>query len=97
MGKKDRLIRHSHKRLRERFGISLSNEELRELGEQIRKKDEARFKGKAVFFDTQSLRVTRWFVWFRDRWIPIVYDKNRKVIITALPEGSFGPVPSPPS
>lgn len=42
--------------------------------------------GEAEFIDRQSNNRTRWFVKYAERKIAVVYDKQRKSIITVLTE-----------
>ncbi len=69
---------HAQKRLKERYGLDLTEAEYRSLGKKIR-------RGKAEFIKRQSLRVTHWNVDFKDQKIRVVYDKIRHQVITALP------------
>lgn len=69
---------HAQRRARERFGISLSN---RMYGEWIRMIQE----GTAIFVDRQSQRLTRWRVPINEEEsVVVVYDRNRKSIVTVL-------------
>ena len=88
-------ILHARMRIRERFDLDLKDDEMQSLANRIKKSYLDKHKGKAQFVDRQSLRVSRWFVWFREQWFPVVYDNNRKTIVTVLPKGALGPEPEP--
>ena len=72
-------IYHVKKRFLERFGVSLSNEDLNSMIEKIQGQT-------AVFIKKTSLRVTIWQVPLHGRLYEVVYDKRTKTIVTVLPE-----------
>lgn len=41
---------------------------------------------KAVKLWQQSNRISIFKVWFDERWIPVVYDRQRKQVVTFLPK-----------
>jgi len=70
--------KHAKRRMRERFGIPVGDETLRQVVLAIQ-------QGKADFYDKQSNRVTRWQVEIHGVLVLVCYDKHRKQIITTLP------------
>jgi len=72
-------IGHVKQRFVERFGISLSNEDLTSMISQIQKQT-------AVFLKRRSHRVSIWQVPLQGRLFEVVYDKRTKTVVTVLPE-----------
>ena len=70
---------HFKRRLRERYGISINRHEYREIVEWIQ---EAPHKNR---LEQQSNRVTVWLVPIQGVNVPVVYDKQRKTAVSALP------------
>lgn len=70
---------HAKRRLAQRFGIELNNDEMEKLAQCIR-------LGLCEFVDKQSNRVTRWRARWGDQILILCYDKQRKQIITVLHE-----------
>lgn len=86
--KEDRLKRHSRERFEDRYGIVLTDE----LHDTML--DRIRTHIKADHIDTQSNRISIWAITItktdvpslvKKIKIPVVYDKLRKMIISALP------------
>jgi hypothetical protein len=71
--------KHALRRIRERYGISLSQEEYWNIVRQIQ-------TGKAKFVERQSCRVTLFRVTVRDIAIVVSYDKNTHQVSTFLSE-----------
>jgi hypothetical protein len=67
--------RHALHRSVERFGVAF------DFDEAIRKIQ----AGKAQFVRRQSLRVTMWKVEMAGKEVIAVYDKQRKTIVTVMP------------
>ena len=70
--------RHAKTRALQRYDLDLSREDLEELVRQIQ-------LGKAEFILRQSCRVSFFAVELRGQKFPVVYDKQRKTIVTVLP------------
>jgi hypothetical protein len=81
--------RHARKRARERYGIDLDDELLAAWVAAIQDKNPSitvRPLGR------ESTRLTHFAVTHDDIEVPVVYDKQRKQIVTVLPEsGLLGP------
>jgi hypothetical protein len=73
------LIKHSQKRIKQRYGLNLREDEIRHIGKLIREK-------KATFIARQSNNRTIWEVPAFGFIIPVVYDKSKKTIATVLPK-----------
>ncbi len=69
---------HAKRRAAERFGLNLTKEAQREIVSRIQ-------NGKAKFLEKQSLRISLWLVDWNGTEMRVVYDKNRKSIVTCLP------------
>lgn len=76
--KKKALIAHSYKRCLERHDIELTCTLRDEIKKQI-------CNGVARFIEKQSNRVSKFEVFIEEKFLTILWDKKRKVIITALP------------
>lgn len=70
--------RHAKQRALQRYGIDLNKTLLRTWVEQIH-------SGSAKFLERQSNRVSVFEITYNDKQIPVVYDRIRKTIVTALP------------
>lgn len=70
---------HAKKRLEERYGLTVNRKELREIISLIQ-------GGNACFLERKSTRVTKWQLQYKGRDIIALYDKNRKNLITVLPQ-----------
>ena len=66
---------HAKHRLLERFGMEINRHELAELVNQIK-------SNKSEHIETQSNRVSVHMVKFRGESLPVVYDKQRKNIVS---------------
>lgn len=77
MGKKLAQRFHAAERADSRFGIHYNRHVRREIIKQIQSQ-------KATFIDKQSLRLSRWLVKVEDQDVVVVYDKNRKEVVTFL-------------
>lgn len=89
-------IIHAKRRLYERYDIPLNTHQIKELARQIQNASRKGYDKFVVFVDRQSLRITRWFIWPRERWVPVVFDKKRGTIVTFLPPHALGPPPPIP-
>lgn len=77
--KKKTLIKHAKRRAGERHGVNLHQDLLTKLVKQIQ-------TGEAEYVSCQSRRVSKWWVTTPDgKRLPVVYDGDRKTIITVLP------------
>ena len=83
---------HTKTRMLQRYGIELNRRSYQEIANPIRDRGVNGPKNSR-FVDRQSNRITRWFVRYKGRWFPVVYDSKRKTVVTILPEGSLGPEP----
>lgn len=71
---------HAKKRFAQRFGVVICNDTYRDMVKQIQ-------TGQAQFIEKQSNRVSKFWVQWGDRRVPVVYDKQRgKVVTVLLPE-----------
>jgi hypothetical protein len=70
--------KHAKRRAFERYGVELNRHQLRELADLIR-------TGKAEFVEKQSHRVSVFRVPIGDTTARVVYDRQRKTIVTFLP------------
>lgn len=75
--------KHCLHRLRERFGVNLSENDYYGIINQIQ-------NNKAKFVDRQSNRVTIWQLVIQQQDVVVCYDKIRKEIITAIPAAWYG-------
>jgi len=89
--------KHVIKRALERYGVLLTIRGCKRIANRVRKIDgQCSISCKdVVFVDRQSYRITRWFIYYYERWFPVVYDTKDKIIITILPKGSLGKEPPP--
>jgi hypothetical protein len=69
---------HARRRFEQRTGVVFSSKVNDELVAQIQ-------DHKAIFITRSSNRVTLWWVRVEEQWLPVVYDKNTKKIVTVLP------------
>jgi len=70
---------HAGLRAGVRYGVTLSPAENAQLVERIQKRE------GVEFLERQSKRVTVWLLAHDGVEIPVVYDKQRKTIVTVLP------------
>ena len=70
---------HARRRFEQRTGVVFSPKVNDEMAAQIQ-------EHKAIFIERSSNRVTIWWVQHNGRWLPVVYDKSRKKIVTVLPK-----------
>jgi len=76
--KKQAQYKHFKKRLRERYGIDIDENRYNELVGSIK-------KGKAIFVERQSCRISVHKVEIQKLLVPVVYDGKRHSLVTALP------------
>lgn len=87
MSKTETLRKHAKKRLAQRLGMTVNRHDLRAMVGLIQ-------SNKAIFLERQSNRVTLWELEYGGEKFVAAYDKNRKVIITALTlDMYYGPQP----
>jgi len=78
-GSKKRAQRiHAKRRAVERYGSELSNSKLNEICKSIQ-------SNKGTFLGRSSHRTTIWEVNYNNIVYKVVYDKNRKSIVSFLP------------
>jgi hypothetical protein len=70
--------RHAKLRAEQRFGLSLSRDNVKDIVHMIQ-------KGYATFVRRASTIKTLWAVGFRGRKFYVAYDKNTKMITTVMP------------
>ena len=76
--KADRMRGHALRRFRERYGISLNEQEYLNIVKSIQ-------DGKARKIDAQSQRVGVWEIDVRGEKVEVCYDSSRHELITCLP------------
>ena len=69
---------HSKRRAMERFGVMFTSTDLEQLANLYRSKK------YCCHLPADTLRVRRGIVYYKDTWYPVVYDKQRKCIVTIL-------------
>lgn len=81
MTKKKKASQEEHfkRRMRERFGISISRKRYDELVGLIK-------SNKATLLEKQSLRVNKYKITIDSKDYIVIYDKNRKTLVTVLPQ-----------
>lgn len=72
--KKNAQIAHAQRRFKERLGVEV---DIKALAKQIQ-------RGESRFLSRESRRISHHLMTVEDRPVEIVYDNNRKVIITVL-------------
>jgi len=89
MKKKTAALLNSHARLRsaQRYGVALTKKLRRQLLQQIREQNAAKFLKR------QSRTRTHWLITLGDKPAVVVYDKTRHTIVTVLPECCVPPAP----
>ncbi len=78
MTKTQACRKHFKARALERYGLELNRHDLRDIAKMIQ-------RNSGQFIEKQSNRITVWEVTYKDTLLRVVYDKNRKVVVTALP------------
>ena len=73
---------HAKRQALLRYNVSLSSEDLAHLVNTIR-------RGRALFVARKSLRVSCWKVAHEGREMVVLYDKQRRAIVTFLPPGCW--------
>jgi len=71
---------HAKRRALQRFGLTISSEDLKQIVKDIQDQ-------KARFLRRESTRITVWEIDFRNKNLTVVYDNKRKEIVTFLPDG----------
>jgi esterase/lipase len=69
--------KHFKRRINERFGIEINRKDQEEIVEKIKKKE-------AEIIYKQSNRVVHYLMEYKGNKMVMVYDKNRKSLITVL-------------
>lgn len=73
------LFRHAKKRAKERYDLSLTNEDLNALVKLIQ-------NNKGIFVKRMSLNRTMFLVEYKNQNLKVVYDKARHAVVTLLPK-----------
>ena len=71
--------KHASRRMLQRHGLEVGKTELGEMVKMIQ-------DGEATFVERQSNRITVWDMDYIGRLLRVVYDKERKQIVTVLPK-----------
>ena len=69
---------HAKRRALQRHGVDINRATLRDIVAQIQ-------SGRARFLGRDSLRTSRWRVAAAGRPMTVVYDRERKTVVTVLP------------
>lgn len=72
---------HANRRCRERYGFSLNDARHRTICAMIHEGSR-----ECVFLERQSLRISLFAVFLEEAWLPVVYDRVRKTVVTVLPD-----------
>jgi hypothetical protein len=88
---------HARRRILERFGLRLSKRSIDRLVCDIRGGRAIRLKRQSVSRTIYAVRLE-----YHDQWLPVVYSRVRKSIVTVLPESVLGQyarsaAPQPPA
>lgn len=75
--------KHAKRRARERYGLDLTSHDFQMIINAIRKR-------KSIPIKRQSCRISHHMVLYKRRWLRVVYDKNRRQIVTFLPNEFYG-------
>lgn len=73
---------HAKKRALERCGVNLNRHDMRELVTSIQ-------KGHFSLLEKQSNRVSVFKAKIDEEYYPVVYDRQRKTIVTVLPKDAY--------
>jgi len=76
--------RHAITRARQRYGFDLTAEDYDAIRCRLMLLCKQPDPG-VVFLWRQSKRVSHFAIWHGAEWIPVVYDRHRKTIVTFLP------------
>jgi hypothetical protein len=75
---------HFRRRCAQRYGHHFGRDTMRRFVQAIREN-----RGRAVFLLRCSCARTIWAVRHDDMWIPVVYNRHTKQVITALPPSAL--------
>lgn len=78
MSKRKRQLAHATRRASLRYGFPLTKNDNLNIVRMI-------IDGKGRHLERQSNRVSVWEVEYNEQKMKVVYDRNRKVIVTCLP------------
>ncbi len=73
--------KHAKRRASERYNLSINRHDQHEMVRMIQVGPGPNVR----FVEKQSLRVSLWEIFFKDQWCKVVYDCQRKTIVTFLP------------
>lgn len=71
--------KHFKRRMFERYGVEINRKDIETIVKSIQNRE-------AKFLSRTSNRVTLWEVDYQGLAIPVVYDSQRKTVVTALPQ-----------
>lgn len=71
-------IQHFKKRMYERHGLVIGKNEYNKILNNVK-------SGDAEFVEKQSLRVSKYIVEYNGIKLIVIYDKQRKTLVTVLP------------
>lgn len=77
--------KHAKRRAADRFGLKLHDHEYVGMVKQIQEGRDL------VFLEKQSNRVSFFALKKDGLWLPVIYDKERKTIVTVLPTEALEP------
>lgn len=77
--------KHAKRRAKSRFGLDLNQNQYLEMVKRIQNNVDC------VFLEKQSNRVSFFALKNEGVWLPIIYDKERKTIVTILPAEALEP------
>ena len=82
MSRKRKQTNHFRWRLHQRYGIKINREEIQDYVGLI----QANRGIQIVHLESQSCRVSVKIMAIKGKVLPVVYDKKRKTLVTALPK-----------
>ena len=75
--------KHAKKRMGERYEIVFTSQLCHHFKNLIRGRRTK--KANAVLLERQTLTRATWAIFYESRWIPVVYSKSTKQIVSVLP------------
>ena len=77
--------RHAIRRASERYGFELTEADYDSIRDRILLLF-SRVDPGVVLLDRQTKHRALWAVWHGAEWLPVIYDKRQKTIVTFLPK-----------
>jgi len=74
-------MKHTNKRLEERFNITIDRKTLKKLNANIQDIDNSI---PCMFIKRKSNRLSEWLILVNNRWTICYYDKNKNSIVTFI-------------